>query len=87
MLPYMMITAARPHSISQGPKTMKVLNSIAEAIGDTPIVRLSRFASESRHNLYGKCEFLNPGGSIKDRIAFYMVERAEQEGKLIQVPP
>jgi cystathionine beta-synthase len=61
---------------------MKVLNSIAEAIGDTPLVQLSRFARESRHNLFAKCEFLNPGGSVKDRIAFYMVEHAELEGKL-----
>lgn len=56
--------------------------SIAESVGNTPLLLLSRLAPESMHKLYAKCEFMNPGGSVKDRIAFYMIEKAEKEGRL-----
>ncbi|MBS2011148.1 MAG: cysteine synthase family protein [Cyanobacteria bacterium SZAS TMP-1] len=61
---------------------MQVLDSIAEAIGHTPMVKLSRFGKGLGHNLLAKCEFLNPGGSIKDRIAWHMVCKAEERGDL-----
>lgn len=61
---------------------MEILNSIADAVGNTPLVRLARINPSHYHTLLGKCEFLNPGGSVKDRIAFHMVERAENEGAL-----
>lgn len=61
---------------------MEILNSIADAVGNTPLVRLDRLNGDGYHNLLGKCEFMNPGGSVKDRIAFYMVEQAEKEGAL-----
>lgn len=58
------------------------IDSIAEAVGNTPMVRLSRLGRPAGHNLLAKCEFMNPGGSVKDRIAFYMVEKAEKDGRL-----
>ncbi|MBU6452261.1 MAG: cysteine synthase family protein [Cyanobacteria bacterium REEB67] len=61
---------------------MQVMSSIADAIGRTPMIRLQRFGADRGHNLLAKCEFLNPGGSIKDRIAWYMVEQAEKKGLL-----
>jgi cystathionine beta-synthase len=61
---------------------MDVSNSLAELVGNTPLVKLSRFGRDLKHNILGKCEFLNPGGSVKDRIAFHMVERAEESGQL-----
>ena len=61
---------------------MELLNSISEAVGNTPLVRLDRINPDKQHNLLAKCEFMNPGGSVKDRIAFYMVEQAEREGQL-----
>ena len=61
---------------------MPVLDSIADAIGHTPMIRLSRFGAGLEHNLLAKCEFLNPGGSIKDRIAWHMVSAAEKRGTL-----
>ncbi len=61
---------------------MQILQSIAEAIGHTPMVKLNRFGAGLGHNLLAKCEFMNPGGSIKDRIAWHMVCQAEDEGKL-----
>jgi len=57
-------------------------DSIADAIGQTPMVRLTRVYPGLRHNLLGKCEYLNPGGSVKDRIAAYMIAAAEKDGRL-----
>ncbi|CUI16142.1 cysteine beta-synthase [Candidatus Protochlamydia naegleriophila] len=58
------------------------LNDILAAIGKTPSVRLHRVGRELDCELYGKCEFLNPGGSIKDRIAYQMIEAAEKSGRI-----
>lgn len=58
------------------------MNSIVEAIGKTPIVRFNRVGSELACELYGKCEFLNPGGSVKDRIGIEMIESAEKAGHI-----
>ncbi len=57
-------------------------SSIVEAIGRTPLVELSRIGKDVTPTLYAKCEFLNPGGSVKDRIAFQMIEAAEKEGRI-----
>ena len=56
--------------------------NILSTIGKTPLVRFQRLFRESPINIYGKCEFLNPGGSIKDRIAYNMVLKAEAEGRI-----
>lgn len=63
---------------------MSLMNNLTEAIGNTPLIRL--FQVEKKWNLkahiYGKVEFFNPGGSVKDRIAFAMIRDAENSGKL-----
>jgi cystathionine beta-synthase len=59
-----------------------VLESILQAIGKTPLVKLNRIGAHLRCNMYAKCEFLNPGGSLKDRIGWSMVEAAEREGRI-----
>ncbi len=59
-----------------------IINNILEAIGKTPIVKLNRVGKELPCALYAKCEFLNPGGSVKDRIAYSMVEEAEKSGRI-----
>ncbi len=59
-----------------------MINNILCAIGNTPIVKLNRVSSKLSCQLYGKCEFLNAGGSVKDRIGWYMVEQAEKEGRI-----
>jgi cystathionine beta-synthase len=56
--------------------------NILQAIGNTPIVSLQRLAPHLSVNLYGKCEYLNPGGSIKDRIGLHMINMAEKTGRL-----
>lgn len=59
-----------------------LLNNILEAVGKTPSVRMRRIARKLPCEIYGKCEFLNPGGSIKDRIAVKMIEEAEKSGRI-----
>ncbi|MEI6791302.1 MAG: pyridoxal-phosphate dependent enzyme, partial [Myxococcaceae bacterium] len=61
---------------------MQVANSILDAIGNTPIVRLNQVTQSPKANLFVKCEFMNPGGSIKDRIGLYMINQAEKKGFL-----
>ncbi len=56
--------------------------NILSAIGNTPIVRLSRCVPDSPHEFFGKIEYFNPGGSIKDRIALSIIEEAEKSGQL-----
>lgn len=60
----------------------KIVKSVTELIGDTPIVQLRNVVPAGAAELYVKLEFFNPGGSVKDRIALSMIERAEEEGKL-----
>jgi len=57
-------------------------NSILKTIGDTPIVRLDKIGANLDCKLFAKCEFLNPGGSLKDRIGLRMIEEAEKEGRI-----
>ncbi|NDE13394.1 cystathionine beta-synthase [bacterium] len=57
-------------------------NSILETIGRTPLVRLNRVASHLPCTMWAKCEFMNPGGSIKDRIGYNMVLEAEKSGRI-----
>ena len=59
-----------------------IYNNIVEAIGETPLVRLNSFGEEVSCNLYAKCEFMNPGGSTKDRIARQMILDAEKSGRI-----
>jgi cystathionine beta-synthase len=62
--------------------TPDIRESILEAIGDTPLVRLGRVGAGLRPQLVGKVEALNPGGSIKDRVAVALIEAAERDGRL-----
>lgn len=57
-------------------------NNILEVIGKTPLVRFNRIGHDLPCELYGKCEFLNPGGSVKDRIAAAMIDFAEKARKI-----
>ena len=60
----------------------RVFDSILDVIGNTPLVKLNRTTNNIQSDVYAKLEFLNPMGSVKDRIAKYMIEKAEKEGKL-----
>jgi cysteine synthase A len=59
---------------------VRVANSVAELVGQTPIVKLNRLVDENSAEVYLKLEYFNPGSSVKDRIALAMIEAAEEQG-------
>ncbi|MBI4779923.1 MAG: cysteine synthase A [Oscillatoriophycideae cyanobacterium NC_groundwater_1537_Pr4_S-0.65um_50_18] len=61
---------------------MEIKQSFVDAIGNTPLIRLNSFSEETGCNILGKAEFLNPGGSVKDRAALYIIKDAEERGLL-----
>ena len=60
----------------------KACSTILEAIGHTPLVKLNRVARGVAATIYVKCEYINPGGSMKDRMTLHMVNQAEARGEL-----
>ncbi|MFB2917710.1 MULTISPECIES: cysteine synthase A [Aerosakkonema] len=61
---------------------MDIKNGFIGTVGNTPLIRLNSFSEETGCEILGKAEFLNPGGSVKDRAALYIIEDAEQKGLL-----
>ncbi|MDD2717802.1 MAG: cystathionine beta-synthase [Candidatus Wallbacteria bacterium] len=61
---------------------MPVFNNVLEAIGRTPLIRLNSIGKDLSSKIYLKAEFLNPGGSVKDRVGLKMIEAAEKEGRI-----
>jgi cysteine synthase len=61
---------------------MDIKHGIIGTIGNTPLIRLNSFSDETGCEILGKAEFLNPGGSVKDRAALYIIEDAEKTGRL-----
>ena len=68
--------------MTAGERNGRPYASVLETIGWTPLIRLNRVTRGIRTPVYGKAEFFNPGGSVKDRIGLPIIERAEREGKL-----
>ena len=62
--------------------TCLVTSDVLDSIGHTPLIRLRKASAETSCNIYAKAEFMNPGGSIKDRIARHIVLEAERRGEL-----
>src|SRR5512140_790358 len=60
-----------------------IAGSVLELIGATPLVRLNRIVPQGAAQVLGKLESLNPGGSVKDRIALAMIDDAERSGRLL----
>lgn len=63
---------------------VRIANSIADLVGQTPVVKLNRLTDENSADVYLKLEYMNPGSSVKDRIALAMIEAAEESGDLKQ---
>ena len=61
---------------------MKIAQNLAEAVGNTPLIRLRKVSEETGCKIYGKAEFLNPGQSVKDRAALYIIKDAIARGEL-----
>ena len=61
---------------------MDIKEGFVGTVGNTPLIRLKSFSEETGCNILGKAEFLNPGGSVKDRAALYIIKNAEEKGLL-----
>jgi cysteine synthase len=61
---------------------LRSAENITELVGSTPMLHLKRITSQRSSQIFAKLEYLNPGGSVKDRAAIGMIQRAEKEGKL-----
>ncbi len=59
------------------------VNTILDAVGNTPIVKLQRVSSDVEADIYVKCEYLNPAGSMKDRMTLHLIGQAEKRGELV----
>ena len=70
------------HALDQTQTTDKISSSILNLIGNTPILELNKLAVSEKVKVYAKAEFLNPSGSIKDRMVHYIIEAAERRGNL-----
>jgi hypothetical protein len=60
---------------------MAIRNGLAGAVGNTPLIRLDGLSRETGCEILGKAEFLNPGGSVKDRAALYIIQDADRPPK------
>ena len=63
-------------------KEKRVFNNVLGAMGNTPLVKLERIGRDLPVPLYAKLEFMNPGGSVKDRVGAYIIEQAEKRGEI-----
>ena len=61
---------------------MRILKNVAAAIGNTPLIRLQSLCEATGCEILGKAEFMNPGGSVKDRAALAILDAAEGNGTL-----
>lgn len=61
---------------------MNIAQNVTELVGNTPLVKINKFSNETGAEILGKCEFMNPSSSVKDRIALAMIETAIAEGKI-----
>jgi cystathionine beta-synthase len=75
-------TSAAPSAARPASRHLKPYESVLDTIGWTPLIRLTRVTRGLRTPVYGKAEFFNPGGSVKDRIGLPIIEQAEREGRL-----
>jgi cystathionine beta-synthase len=66
----------------RAPQHLEPYESVLETVGWTPLIRLARLGSGVRTPIYGKAEYVNPGGSVKDRIGLAIIEDAERRGEL-----
>ncbi|KAJ1892396.1 Cysteine synthase 2 [Kickxella alabastrina] len=73
---------SKSESSSNKPTSSQISHGVTELIGNTPLIRINSLSDRTGCEILGKAEFLNPGGSSKDRIALYLIEQAELRGEL-----
>ena len=76
------VPPAQAATSNAAPRNLAPYESVLDTIGWTPLIRLHRVTDGARTPVYGKAEFFNPGGSVKDRIGLAIIEAAEREGRL-----
>ena len=59
-----------------------IANNVEDLIGNTPLIKINNLSKETQTNILGKCEFMNPTSSVKDRIAFSMINEALASGQI-----
>lgn len=59
-----------------------ILNGFKNTVGNTPLIKLEKFSQDVKSNILVKAEYLNPGGSVKDRAALYLIKNALESGKI-----
>jgi cysteine synthase len=69
-------------SIENAHAAARVADNVLDLVGETPLIRLQRFSPDGGASIHAKLEYLNPGGSVKDRAALGMIEAAEASGRL-----
>lgn len=79
--PFLQATAAGQRAIAVSAPRLKIYDNIVETVGGTPVVKLNRLSPPGK-TIYAKCEYFNPLGSVKDRLAKAIIEDAEKSGKL-----
>src|SRR5579864_8077187 len=74
----------RPNCTASGSRRrgMNIRDGFVGAVGNTPLIKLRRASEETGCTILGKAEFLNPGGSVKDRAALAIIKDAEERGQL-----
>ena len=77
---FVSLTMSRNHDIKLPFVPLVFKNGFPQAIGNTPLLRLPKISDKIGRNVYAKAEFMNPGGSIKDRAALYVINDAEEKG-------
>src|SRR5690348_2423069 len=75
-------TSAAAPSAGRPVRNPRPYESVLETVGWTPLIHLTRVTRGVRTPVYGKADFFNPGGSVKDRIGLPIIEQAEREGRL-----
>jgi len=65
-------------------KKMNIAQNVTQLIGNTPLVRINSFSNETKTDILGKCEFMNPSSSVKDRLALALIEAGFKEEKINQ---
>ena len=81
-IPKRLFSTIRPLQLSYQTsfKPMLAEKGFAGAVGNTPLIKLNKLSKETGRNIFGKAEWMNPGGSVKDRAALWLIERAEERG-------
>src|SRR4051794_35687435 len=86
--PQIIIQRGGTMSAVESPQTpMHVVDGFAGAVGNTPLIRLRRASAATGCEILGKAEFMEPGGSVKDRAALGIIEDAERRGQLVPGEP